>query len=217
MRSAVIIKNMDLKKKLYRFISDISEEDIRLLELYLQELWRWNQKINLVGVSSYERLVDELLADSVISAEFVPEKGTLLDLGSGAGFPALPLKIIRPDVYFDLVEARSKKATFLRHIIRSLRLKNIRVIEKRIEDAKKELLSFYDIITFRGIELVTGLSLALPYLHKGLIVTFQGKNYKSLITQIAPWINNIQLKIHQIKEYTLAGKRRAILVFSRSF
>ncbi len=197
-------------------MADISEERFKLLKVYLQELWKWNQKINLVGVSSYKRLVDELLSDSILSAEFVPEKGTLLDIGSGAGFPAIPIKIIRPDVYFDLVEARSKKAVFLRHIIRTLQLKNIRVIEKRIEDAKKELLPSYDIITFRGIELITGLRLSLPYLQKeGLIITFQGKNYKSLIAQITPCIRNMKLKIQHIKEYCLAGKKRAILVFTQ--
>ncbi len=205
---------MDLKKKIYEFVPEISEEKLKLLSVYLQELYRWNQRINLVGVSSCERIVEELLIDSLIPADLIPEKGTLLDIGSGAGFPALPLKIMKPQVWFDLVEARSKKAVFLRHIIRNLGLKNIKVVQKRIEEAKKDLLPHYDVITFRGIDLVTGLKLSTPYLQKGVIVTFQGKNYKDLLAQIDTCISKMKLRLHQVKEYSLAGKKRAILTFT---
>ena len=67
----------------------LSDSQLDLMGLYLEELWEWNRKFNLTGLCSREEIITELLMDSLIAAAFLPEEGRLLDVGSGAGFPAL--------------------------------------------------------------------------------------------------------------------------------
>ena len=202
-----------LSKKIKDVVPDIGEREVLLIKEYLDELWRWNQKINLVGVSSYERVIDNLLIDALMAEEFIPtEEGKLLDIGSGAGFPSIPLKIIRPALFFHLVEARSKKAVFLRHIIRRLKLRNIEVVEGRLEDVGNKLFPKYDIIIFKAIKIDYALKLSLPYIHKkSRIITYHGKIEEKKIKAIS---ENLALKPVFIKEYRISSKKRYIIVFS---
>jgi len=200
-----------LYKNLKTTFPKIGNKEIFLLREYLDELWRWNQKINLVGVSSYERMIDELLIDSLMAEEFIPETGNLLDIGSGAGFPSIPLKIIKPELFFHLVEARTKKVVFLRHIIRKLKLRNIEVVEGRLEDVGERLLPGYDIITFRAIKIDYALRILRPYIHKDTkIITFHGSIEKGKIGEISA---KTDLRPVSIKEYQIPS-RRYIIVFS---
>ncbi len=199
-----------IKKKIH-----ISDENAYMLRIYIEELWKWNQKINLVGVSSIERVLDELLIDSLVAKDLIPNKGCCLDIGSGAGFPAIPLKIMKPDVIFHLVEARTKKVVFLRYIIRKIGLKNIKVIENRMECIKNILFSTYDVVTFKGINLLYGLALSYPYIKDGIIINFQGKYYKDIIAKAKAFTTKNRLKIHLIKEYQISQVKRALIIFKK--
>ncbi len=186
-----------------------------MLTIYLEELWKWNQKINLVGVSSIKRVIDELLMDSLMAKEFLPEKGRLLDIGSGAGFPAIPLKVVKQEVIFHLVEAKAKKAAFLRHIIKKMGIKDIRVIEGRMESIGDELSPAYDVITFRGIRLISGLTLACPYLQDGTIISFQGANFKAVLNEAKAFMKKNRIRTSKIKEYSISRGKRALILFKR--
>ena len=107
--------------------------DLEALGLFVEELYSWNRKMNLTGLSSREGIVKDLLLDSLLSCPHLPEKGTLLDVGSGAGFPGLPIKVCRPRLKVHLMEANAKRTAFLRHAIRLLKLSGIEVIRGRIE------------------------------------------------------------------------------------
>ena len=186
-----------------------------MLTIYLEELWKWNQKINLVGVSSIKRVIDELLMDSLMAKEFLPEKGRLLDIGSGAGFPAIPLKVVKQEIIFHLVEAKAKKAAFLRHIIKKMGIKDIRVIEGRMESIGDELSPAYDVITFRGIRLISGLTLTCPYLQDGIIISFQGANFKAVLNEARSFMKKNRIRTNKIKEYSISRGKRALILFKR--
>jgi len=194
----------------------LSEQESHILAIYLKELWKWNQKINLVGVSSIERVIEELLLDSLMAKEFLPEEGTLLDIGSGAGFPSIPLKVIKQEIIFHLIEAKTKKAAFLRHVIKKMGLKDIHVMKGRIENLKEDLLPAYDVITFRGIKLISGLILARPYLSNGIIISFQGSNFKSALNEAKTFMEKNMLRIVKINEYSISKGKRALVLFERS-
>jgi len=200
-----------IKKK-----TKLSNNEIRLLETYLGELLRWNQKINLVGMSSLERIIEELLIDSLMARFFLPEDGLLLDIGSGAGFPAIPLKVVRPNMKFHLVEARLKKTVFLKHVIRKMNLKEIEVINGRVEEVGDRLFPNYDVVTFRGIKLSLGLLFASPYIKDGIIISFQGKNYKNALNEAKDIMEENKISIFKIKPYSVSGKSRALVIFKRS-
>ena len=101
------------------------------LERYLQEVVRWGSRINLVG-STERAAVERHLADSLAAAPFLPRGRRIVDLGSGAGFPGVPLAIARPDLDVTLVEIRERRVHFLRHIRRTLGLP-VQILRQRME------------------------------------------------------------------------------------
>lgn len=110
-------------------------EQIEAFYYYLAELKKWNRAYNLTGITKDEDIIIKHFIDSLLYLKALPAAIlTVADIGSGAGFPGIPMKIIRPDLSIFLIEPSGKKTAFLRHIIRSLRLEDIGVIEKRIED-----------------------------------------------------------------------------------
>lgn len=130
-------------------------EQIGRLEAYLALLREWNQKINLVSRRDVENLVENHLWPSVMALQVanIPENSWLLDVGSGGGFPAIPLKILRPDVQVLMAESIRKKAMFLRTAIADLELESISVVNNRVENITQtfEFRKKFDIITARAV------------------------------------------------------------------
>ncbi|MCP4669261.1 MAG: 16S rRNA (guanine(527)-N(7))-methyltransferase RsmG, partial [Deltaproteobacteria bacterium] len=118
----------------------LSPGQMDLFGLYLDALWEWNRKFNLTGLSSRKEIVQELLIDSLIPVPFLPQEGRFLDVGSGAGFPAIPLKICKPGLEALLIEASAKKVSFLKQVIRAAGLPGIEVVRGRIEKEGNHLI-----------------------------------------------------------------------------
>jgi 16S rRNA (guanine527-N7)-methyltransferase len=108
-----------------------AEAELRIAS-YLEELGRWGKRMNLVG-SCEPTALREHVEDSLAAVPHLPDPARVVDLGSGAGFPGIPLAIARPDLSLDLVEIREKRVSFLRHVVRTLGL-GCRVLRARIED-----------------------------------------------------------------------------------
>jgi 16S rRNA (guanine527-N7)-methyltransferase len=114
-----------------------SEQQINTFITYLSELKKWNRVYNLTGLRKDEDIIIKHFLDSLLYLKAMPAgKTEVADIGSGAGFPGIPIKIVRPEIDLYLIEPSEKKCAFLRNIIRQLDLKKIEVIEKRVEDAK---------------------------------------------------------------------------------
>lgn len=112
---------------------ETGERALDRLEAYGRELIRWNARLNLVSAHSEEELVFRHLLDSLAPIGLLPPAGDIVDVGSGAGLPGLPIAIVtgRPVV---LLESRRRRASFLRHAVRTLGLANVSVLETRAED-----------------------------------------------------------------------------------
>jgi 16S rRNA (guanine527-N7)-methyltransferase len=116
---------------------EFAESQINSFLAYLSELKRWNRAYNLTALKTDREIIIKHFLDSLLFAKALPENiSSLADIGSGAGFPGLPIKIIYPGLSVFLVEPTQKKTAFLRHICSRLRLVDIEVIDKRIEDLK---------------------------------------------------------------------------------
>lgn len=112
----------------------LSDAQIAQFQRYLDELTIWNERFNLTAIHDRKAMVRRHLLDSLWLARVWPAiPDSLIDIGSGAGFPALPLKIVYPALPVTLVEATAKKAAFLQHIIDCLNLSDVRVLNERIE------------------------------------------------------------------------------------
>ena len=111
------------------------------LARYLSELDRWRQRVNLTGNLTAEDLADHTL-EALVGSPLILHGERVVDIGSGAGFPGLPLAISRPDLSVTLVEPRGKRAAFLRHAARHLALPNVSVIAARIEEVGGQTFAF---------------------------------------------------------------------------
>ena len=131
-----------------------------LMARYLSELDRWRRRINLTGGLSAEELALHAL-ESAFGASLIAHGERVVDIGSGAGFPGLPLSIVRPDLSVTLVEPRQKRAAFLRHAIRELFLGNATVLEGRIEEVGGQT---FDTATTRAVGQLAKWMGAAPFL-----------------------------------------------------
>jgi 16S rRNA (guanine527-N7)-methyltransferase len=136
----------------------------RQLAAYLELLARWNRKINLTGLRvdpPDEEAIDRLVIEPVAAAKFLaPEDRVALDVGSGGGSPALPLKLAVPRLRFVLVESKVRKAAFLREAVRELGLEDVRVENRRLEDLEVPA-ELADVATLRAVRIDRGLTTAL--------------------------------------------------------
>ena len=114
-----------------------SEKQVEAFITYLEELKKWNGAYNLTALKTDRDIIIKHFLDSLLFAKALPpEVLTLADIGTGAGFPGIPIKIMCPDLSVFLIEPTQKKAVFLRHICSKLQLKNVEIIDKRIEEVK---------------------------------------------------------------------------------
>ncbi len=130
----------------------LTPEQVNSFFVYSSELSKWNRKINLTSITNERDIIIKHFLDSLAYLKgFTPAPGArLLDMGSGAGFPAIPLKIACPVLAATLVESVKKKGSFLRHIIRTLGLEEIEVRDVRIEELPEAVRKSYDIVTARA-------------------------------------------------------------------
>lgn len=129
----------------------LSETQTFQISTYIDLLVRWNARINLTAIRDEENIVTRHFGESLFVARTaIPqEPARLVDVGSGAGFPGLPIKVWAPHLHVTLTEANNKKATFLREVLRALRLSDIEVFAKRVEDFPAQSA---DVVTLRAVE-----------------------------------------------------------------
>ena len=118
----------------------MSSRQLNALELYEQELLRWNEHTNLTAIREPEQIRIKHFLDSLTCLMVMREAppARVVDVGSGAGFPGLPLKIIYPAMQLTLVESIGKKADFCRHVIQKLGLEGVQVVQERARDARTD-------------------------------------------------------------------------------
>lgn len=149
----------------------LTQSQVGAFATYLKEITRWSVRTNLTALRQPEDIVRAGFLDSLACLPLIPpEAKRAVDVGSGAGFPGLPLKLARPDLSFTLVEASRKKATFLRHVVRQLGLTGVRVVQRRAEEAATDAdeASAYDVALARAVALPSDQArLVRPFLHPG--------------------------------------------------
>lgn len=157
--------------------------DGKLFDIYLKELVEWNKKFNLTAITDpaevKKRHFDESLA--LLKAVHLPKNQAIVDIGPGAGFPGIPIKIARPDLKLTLIEATRKKVTFLNHIVKTLGLKDVEVIWGRAEDVAKNKKGQFDLAVARAVaELKVLAGYCLPFVKVGgLFVAYKGAKAQS--------------------------------------
>ena len=139
-------------KELNKLNIDISDNQLRQLEIYYNLLTEENKKYNLTSITNKEDVYLKHFYDSLTITKIISlNKESLCDIGTGAGFPGLVLKILFPDLKVTLIDSTLKKCNFLNLVIEKLKLKEINVINERAEIYAKEIREKYDIVTSRAV------------------------------------------------------------------
>ena len=134
------ISEETVRRALGEFQIPIESQQVFLIQQYIGILLRWNEKLNLTAIRDPLEILHRHFCESMFAAGAIPvDKGRLADIGSGPGFPGIPLRIIRPELELCLVESNIKKGTFLAEVVRELQLSNTRVLISRYEELGEEL------------------------------------------------------------------------------
>ena len=129
-----------IRRALREFQITLSDSQVNCIQQYTRILQHWNEKLNLTAIKDPLEILHRHFCESMYAAVAVPiNSGRLADIGSGPGFPGLPLKILRPELQLVLVESNIKKGTFLAEVIRELGLLNARALISRYEELGEEL------------------------------------------------------------------------------
>src|SRR2546430_7120876 len=129
----------------------LNDEQVQQIQQYTKTLWVWNDKVNLTAIRDPLEMLYRHFCESMFGASLLPvENCRLADVGTGGGFPGLPLKIIRPDLQVFLVESNIKKATFLAEVTRELGLRDTRVLVSRFEELGEDVAPL-DVVCSRAL------------------------------------------------------------------
>ena len=194
----------------------LSNNEIHYFEIYAAELIKWNSKVNLTAITKNSEIAIKHFFDSLSIAPYITSSDRLLDIGSGAGLPIIPLKIIRPEISMISVDAVAKKIHFQRHIIRTLNLLNIEAIHARIENLHKTHSHSFSVITSRAFtRLDRFVSLAAPLLSDGgVLIAMKGDLAEGEIAASDEVVNASGFIVTSTHRYTLPlGMGERVLTF----
>ena len=204
--------NIEEFKKIMIFYGEkidikFTEEQLNQFYKYMNLLLEWNEKINLTAITDPNEVILKHFIDSLTLNKYIKENSTLADVGTGAGFPGIPLKILRPDLKITLVDSLNKRINFLNEVINKLNLVNIETVHSRIEDfgKDKKYRESFDFVTARAVANLAVLSeYLLPIAKVGVqCVGMKGSSVEEELSNGKNAIKVLGGKIKNIDEFVL--------------
>jgi 16S rRNA (guanine527-N7)-methyltransferase len=158
------MKQKELSDRIFAFLNgegiSFSEYQAQLCSQHILLMQEWNRRLNLTRITDTKEILVKHLLDSLLPTRWLPNQGNSLDVGTGAGFPGIPIKIAHPELNVVLLEAQRKKISFLKVVLARLQLNSIRAIQGRWEDLVKSATSGttqkHDLVTMRALRLSPG-------------------------------------------------------------
>ena len=200
MKTAADEVNIEFNEQMYdRFIK------------YMRLVQEWNQKINLTAITEDEEFIKKHFIDCIkaFKSDELKKARTVIDVGTGAGFPGMPIAILREDIEVTLLDSLNKRINFLNLVVRELGLKNVTTIHSRAEDGarKKELRENFDIATSRAVANMCVLSeFCIPYVKvNGNFIALKGPNITEELNDSKNAIGTLGGKLKGITEVEIEG------------
>lgn len=199
---------------------NLTEDQLKSLEIYKNLLQEYNQKFNLTAITKDEEIYLKHFYDSLTLSKALDLTKNLkvLDIGTGAGFPGLVLKIVFPNLNLTLIDSNHKKITFLNTVITKLNLTGITCLNTRAEALSQNYREYFDVVTSRAVAHTRLLlELSIPYLKvKGLFIPLKG-NITSEYSESINALNTLNSKLLKKIEFKLPDKEsnRTILVIEK--
>jgi len=225
-----ILKSTSIRIRLKQDLEiHVDSDKVEKFTTHAMELAKWNRKMNLTAITDPVEVAVKHFLDSIAPDSMIPSNTSLLDIGSGGGFPGIPLKILNPSLSVTLIDASRKKVSFLKHIIRILGLENIEAFHVQSEEFSKQavFVGSFNVIISRALSSTPDFFLmALPLLDKnGIIIAMKGKRSKAGIESVRSLIhkktgmkdeNRTKIEL-RLKTYTLPYLKleRSIVILKR--
>jgi len=200
---------------------DNPDVQLRQFETYYQWLVDWNEKMNLTGITERDAVYEKHFYDSLTlsQAADLPRASTLADIGSGAGFPSLPVKIVFPHLRVTIVDSLAKRIRFLREVSEALGLRDVTCLHGRAEDSGRDPAhrDRYDIVTARAVARQAALNeLCLPFVRTGgLFIAMKGSDVDAELEESRYSARKLNAAIRDTLALTLPGEgsARHLIVF----
>lgn len=198
---------------------EFNEEQIEKFYKYMQLLLEWNEKINLTAITDPKEIILKHFIDSLTILKYIKKGAKVIDVGTGAGFPGIPLKILRDDINLTLLDSLNKRINFLKLVIDELKLKNVDTIHGRAEEIgkNKRYRESFDISFSRAVANLSTLSEYLIPLVKigGISISMKGSEIKEEIEKSKKAITLLGGNINKIDFFELPQsdiKRNLIII-----
>ena len=198
-----------IKEYMNKINIEISDKQIEKFFDYMNLLLEWNEKINLTAITEPEDIILKHFVDCATILKYIKDEDKIIDIGTGAGFPAIPLKILIEKLDITLMDSLNKRINFLNEIINKLDLKNIVAIHARAEELarNKEYREKFDIATSRAVANLSTLSeYMLPFVKKnGMVISMKGSNIEEEVKNAKKAIKILGGEIEKIDNFNLAN------------
>ena len=212
------INAKDLFKKMDM---DINENQFNKFAFYEELLLEWNEKINLTAITEDEEIWFKHFIDSCVINKYIDDGAKVIDVGTGAGFPGIPAKIINESIELTLLDSLNKRINFLSDVCEKIELKNVDLIHGRAEDIANDskYRETYDIVTARAVSNLATLSeYCLPFVKlNGLFIAMKSGNIDGEIEEAKKAIKELGGEIVEVKKYDLLdlGVSRSIILIKK--
>ena len=217
------MKKEEFKKVLYEKVKQIGielkEEQLEKFYLYMNILLEWNEKINLTAITNEEEIILKHFVDSLTINKYIEEGKSIIDVGTGAGFPGIPIKILREDLKVTLLDSLNKRINFLNEVIEKINLKNIECIHGRAEEfgKNKNYREKYDFATSRAVANMSTLSeYLIPFVKiGGKVLAMKGDKAEEELEEAKKAIKLLGGKVENIDNFYLPDsdiKRNIIII-----
>ena len=212
----------DFKNAVISLGINIDEDKLEKLNIYYEELIAYNEHTNVTGITLKEDVYLKHFYDSLMIAKAIDLNNisTMIDIGSGAGFPGVVLKIFFPNIELTLLDSNNKKTKFLEIICNKLDLKNVQIINDRAENYAINHLNEYNLCVSRAVAFVDIIaSISIPFIKKdGKVVLMKG-SFENELNVLQNHLNELNIKLFNIIEYnlpSLADQRNLIVIEKNS-
>ena len=208
------MKYEDLQK-----YANLSKEQLEKFKVYYKSLIEWNEKINLTAITDESEVITKHFADSLSILKYIKNNSKVIDVGTGAGFPGIPLKIANESLKITLLDSLNKRVLFLDEVIKELNLKDINTIHGRAEEVAhdKDHREQYDIAVCRAVAKLNVLAeYMLPYLKVGgTFICMKGPNINEEMDSSMKAIKLLGGKIEKVESFELEENQRNIIIIKK--
>lgn len=184
----------------------LNDIQINQFESYLTFLIQENEKFNLTAITQPKEIIIKHFIDSVLPYKDIPLNSKVIDVGTGAGFPGIPLKILRNDLHLTLLDSLQKRINFLNNLLEKLSIKDVKTIHSRAEDYVSSNREIFDIALSRAVASIPTLAeYLIPYIKiNGLVMMYKGSKVDEEIALGQKAINELGGKIINVQNFYLS-------------